>query len=111
MFGRKARRIAELEQELAALRETNYDLGRWLVGMEKRYHQLRQQVESAGCVAATADVAEPRPYVVWDPCTQPRQAPGTDRLTDTEAPVRPCEKCGQPHGVDQACAGEIREAA
>ena len=28
--------------------------------------------------------------------TQPRQAPGTDRLTDTEAPVRPCEIRGLP---------------
>lgn len=60
-------------------------------------------------LAVDAPLYEPWSNV--EPLLPPRESPGTGELTDTEAPVTPCVRCSQPHGVGECCAGEIEEAA
>lgn len=123
MFGRKARR--ELEQQVARLLGINgalvadhAELAGENARLQRDVRSLRDRLAAAWqrrndfqAAANAAEVAEPRPYVVWDPRTEPRPAPGEAELTDTEAHVLPCPKCSQPHGDGGVCAGEIEEAA
>lgn len=139
MFGRKARRIAELEQrearllgiiderdeaiegldarnavlrdQLRALRESH--TGDWLAERRRLLgvEELARRKALAAPVDVAAEVAEPRPYVTWNDPTPPRQAPGSDELADSEAPVVACPGCGQPSGAGHVCGNEIEEAA
>lgn len=111
MWGRKARQLRYLKQRLRAEAEANNELRDEVDRLRRRLWRVLLTTDARRSSITLVDdelVFGPDPtrrYVI------PRESPGTDRLTDTTAPVLPCLRCGQTHRAGEVCGHEIEEAA